>query len=392
MSPEAEGRAILYLAVGAEIIAHAVDAAALTLAPLSSIMAPEAVQYAWQHPRLPLLYVGFSNRPTSPRDDRHGVQAYSIDRRTGALSAFGAPVALASRPIHLTLDPAGRFMLAAYNMPSALTVHALAEDGAIGGEVRQTVPVDAGIYAHQVRVAPSGRLVVLSARGNDAGPGTPADPGALRVFRFQDGQLSPLAVVTEGDGLEFGPRHVDFHPEQPWLYASMERSNQLLAYYVGEDGLSPRPLFVRDTALQCGRSKAPVQYLGPIHLHPDGRHLYLVNRSDSTRDFGAGKVHAEGENTVACFALDPATGEPKLVQTIDTEGFHCRTFAIHPQGRMLVTAAVAPLAVREGEGTRLVPAGLTIFRVEEDGTLSLARKYDMETGGRPLFWCGMVSL
>ncbi|MBC9178737.1 lactonase family protein [Pseudoroseomonas ludipueritiae] len=390
--PEREGKAAFYAAVGAEIIAHTVDAAELTLERLSSVMVPEAVQYAYPHPRLPLLYVGFSNRPTSPRDDRHGVQVYRINRLTGALSPIGTPVFLASRPIHLTVDPTGHFLLVVYNTPSALTVHRLAKDGTIGGEVQQAVPVDAGIYAHQVRVAPSGRLVVLSARGNDAGADIAGDPGALRVFRFQDGQLSPLAMVTEGGGLEFGPRHVDFHPDRPWLYVSMERSNQLLTYHVGEEGISPRPLFVRDTALQWARSKAPTQYLGPIHLHPDGRHLYLVNRSDSTRDFGTDKVHAEGENTVACFTLDLTSGEPKLVQTIDTQSFHCRTFAIHPQGRMLVTAAVAPLAVQEGEGSRLVPAGLTVFRVEEDGTLSFARKYDMETSGRPLFWCGMASL
>jgi 6-phosphogluconolactonase len=383
---------ILFSVVGAEIVTYAVNAASLALNPLSSVIAPEAVQYIWRHPRLPLLYAGFSNRTTSPDDDRHGVQVYQVDQESGALSCFGEPAFLASRPIHLTLDPSGRFILVAYNMPSAVTVHALLENGFIGQEVRQELPVDTGIYAHQVRAAPSGNLVVLSARGNDPGPGSPADPGSLHVFRFQEGQLSPLAVVTEGNGLQFGPRHVEFHPSRPWLYVSMERSNQLLVYGVGEDGITPRPLFVRDTALQCARSKAPVQYLGPIHLHPDGRHLYLVNRSDSMRDFAGAKVHADGENTVACFTLDPATGEPKLIQTIDTQSFHCRTFAIHPNGRMLVTAAVAPLAVREGEGIRIVPAGLTVFRIEQDGTLTFARKYDIEASGRPVFWCGMVSL
>lgn len=392
MFPDERGRTALYTAAGAEIVVYAPDAAALTLEPLSSIMVPEAVQYAWPHPRLPLLYVGFSNRSTSSRDDRHGLQTYTIDRQTGALSPAGGPVFLASRPIHLTLDPAGRFLLVTYNMPSALTVHALAEDGALGAEVRQAVPVHVGIYAHQARVAPSGRLVVLSARGNDVGPDTAGDPGALYVFRFQSGQLSPLATVTESNGLEFGPRHVEFHPQQPWLYVSMERSNQVLTYHVGEEGISAKPIFIRDTALQCARSKAPAQYLGPIHLHPDGRHLYLINRSDSMRDFGAGKVHAEGENTVACFSLDLATGEPKLLQAIDTQSFHCRTFAIHPQGRMLVTAAVAPLAIQEGQRSRLVAAGLTVFRVEEDGTLGFVRKYDIHTGGHPLFWCGMVRL
>lgn len=383
---------IFYLAVGNEIISCRADVGTLTLEVASSVAIQQAVQYAWRHPHLPLLYIGFSNRQNSPHDDRHGVQAYRIEPETGSLSRFGEPIYLTSRPVHLTLDPVGRFMLVAYNLPSSLTVHALAEDGSIGFAVEQTEPIDAGIYAHQVRVAPSGQLVVVAARGHDANSSSAAEPGALHVFRFRDGHLSLLAKVTEGDGLDYGPRHVEFHPELPYLYVSMERSNQLLVYEVRDNSISQQPLFVRDSALSCRRSKAPVQYLGPIHLHPDRRHLYLVNRSDGTRDLNGSQVHSEGENTVACFSLDPVTGEPKLIQTVDTQSFHCRTFAIHPQGRMLVTAAVAPLAVQDGSGSRVVPAGLTVFRIAEDGTLHFARKYDMETGGRLLFWCGMVSL
>jgi 6-phosphogluconolactonase (cycloisomerase 2 family) len=371
---------------------HAVDVDVLTLTPGSTIAAPEPVQYAWAHPRLPLLYVAFSNRGTSPQYDRHGIVAYQVDRVTGALSPFGDPVELASRPIHITTSPDAGFLLVAYNMPSAITVHQLGEDGALGREVRQASPVDAGIYAHQVRVAPSGRLVVLSTRGNDAVSGGAGDPGALKVFGFQDGQLSTLASVAEGDGLGFGPRHVDFHPREPWMYVSMERSNQLLIYRVEETGIGATPAFICDTVLQHARRMAPIQFLGPIHLHPDGQHVYLVNRSDSTRDFRGGKVHDEGENSVACFTLDPASGEPKLIQTIDIQGFHGRTFAIHPGGRMLVTAAVAPMAVQQGDHVRIVPAGLTVFAVAPDGTLRFARKYNIDTNGRPVFWCGMVAL
>jgi 6-phosphogluconolactonase (cycloisomerase 2 family) len=384
--------AIFYMAVGAELSAHAVDASAMMLERQSYILAPEAVQYLWRHPRLPLLYAAFSNRGTSSRDDHHGVALYRMNREGGALSAFREPVALPSRPIHLTLTPDGRHMLVAYNMPSALTVHRLRDDGTIGEEVRQAAPVDAGIYAHQVRVAPSGRLVVLSARGNDATATKPAEPGALKVFRFQDGQLSLTASVTEGDGLEFGPRHVDFHPQHPWLYVALERGNRLLTYGLEEDGITPAPLFAQDTTLQNARREAPVQYAGAIHLHPGGRHVYVVNRSDSTREFRGGKVHDEGENSIACFTLDAATGEPRLTQTVDIRAFHCRTFTIHPEGRMLIAAAVAPLSVREGEGTRLVPAGLSIFRMANDGTLAFVRKLDVHAGGRPLFWCGMFSL
>ncbi|GGI25849.1 MULTISPECIES: lactonase family protein [Bradyrhizobium] len=384
-------RAVLYVAVGSELMCYEADDTKLALQKIDTIRVPEAVQYAWKHPSKPLLYVAFSNRYTSKADDRHGVAVYAIDQDTGRLQQFGEPVFLKNRPVNLTLDPAGRYLLVAYNMPSDLTVHALGENGSIGVEIKQSGSIDAGIYAHQVRVSPSGKLVVLPTRGNDPGAGKPEDPGALKVFRFEAGQLSHETSITKGNGLGFGPRHVDFHPEKPWMFVSMERNNQLLVYGTSDEGIDPKPLFERYTA-ENHEARLPVQFVGPIHVHPNGRFVYLANRSDGTIDFAGRKVHGEGENTVAVFSINPASGEPTLIQTIDTLTFHCRTFSIHPAGRMLVTAAVAPLDVRDGGAVRTVPAGLTVFDVADDGKLNFARKYEVDIGKDWMFWCGMVAL
>ncbi|MFC0409884.1 lactonase family protein [Roseomonas elaeocarpi] len=378
-----------HVAVGAELRRHAVDPGALTLAPLEAVTLPAAVQYAWQHPALPILYVAYSNRGTT--NDRHGVQAFRIGEG-GALTALAEPLTLDNRPIHLTVDPSGRFLLVAFNAPSELRVHGLREDGTIAGAVRQAATLDFGIYAHQVRVAPSGALVVLQTRGNDPTPTAKEDPGAIKVFRFRDGQLSDETSVAENGGIGFGPRHVDFHPTLPRLYASMERGNQLLTYGVGETGLSQHPLFTAGTVKGGAVLHLPVQYAGAIHLHPDGRTVYVVNRSDGTVEFNGAKVHGEGENSVAVFRLDAGSGEPVLAQTADTRSYHCRTFAIYPDGRMLVTASVAPLAERDGDAVRTVPARLTVFSVDGEGRLTFARTYDVDTaGGAQMFWCGMVT-
>jgi hypothetical protein len=39
-----------------------------------------------------------------------------------------------------------------------------------------------------------------------------------------------------------------------------------------------------------------------------------------------------------------------------------------------------------------VPAGMTVFRIAEEGTLALARKYDVEVGKSQQFWSGMIAL
>jgi hypothetical protein len=49
--------------------------------------------------------------------------------------------------------------------------------------------------------------------------------------------------------------------------------------------------------------------------------------------------------------------------------------------------------VREGNETRPAPATLSLFRIGSDGKLQFVRKYDQDTsGGRGLFWTGMVAL
>lgn len=380
-------RAVCHAAVGADLFWYAADADALTLVREGGLRAPEHVQYAWAHPVLPVLYAAYSNRSTA--DDHHGVACYRIEPATGRLTELHRPLDLPHRPIHLSVDPAGRFLLVASNQPSALVVHALEADGAIGERVEQPGPVDVGNYAHQVRTTPAGDAVVVCARGSDATATEPGAPGALVVFRFRDGRLSHRRSITVGDGRDFGPRHVDFHPTKPFVYVSLERGNQVLTHGVRDGGITPEPLHSAPTAARPDL-RAPQQYLGPVHVHPSGRHLYLVNRSDGTVPSRGRAVHGEGENTVAVFALDPDTGEPTLAQTVGIDAFHARTFAIHPSGTMLVTAAAAPLAERVGDDVREVAAGFSVFGIGDDGRLTFARTYDVDVRCGPLFWCGML--
>ena len=96
-----------------------------------------------------------------------------------------------------------------------------------------------------------------------------------------------------------------------------------------------------------------MQFAGALRVHPNGRSLYVLNRSDATVEFAGRHVHSEGENTVAVFAIDPASGIPSLIQTAETGTFHCRTMSIHPNGGMLVTLAVAAVGgARRRPGAR----------------------------------------
>ena len=41
---------------------------------------------------------------------------------------------------------------------------------------------------------------------------------------------------------------------------------------------------------------------------------------------------------------------------------------------------------------RTIPAGLSVFRIGDDGKLTFACKYDIDVGGKTMFWMGMVQL
>jgi 6-phosphogluconolactonase (cycloisomerase 2 family) len=387
------GPTVLYSAVGEVMTRYEVDVSGFALTRRESVKLPANIQYVWPHPSRQYLYVTSSSSGPGASGlvgTQHHLSAFRI-LPGGALQPHGEARALPSRPIHNSLDATGSYALTAYNNPSAVTVHRVNRDGTLGEEVRQPHKPDAGIFAHQVLAMPSNRAVILVARGNDAVAKKPEDPGALKIYRFDEGVLTNLATVAPNGGQGYGPRHLDFHPAQPWVYVSVERQNKLHVYRRDGNTLAGAPMYSRDTLAEP-HNERPRQLGGAIRVHPGGRTVYTSNRADSTVEVEGRRVFRGGENSLAVFSIDPRSGEPTLIQHADTRGIHVRTFSIDPSGRMLVAASIMPLAVRDGSRIVDVPAGLMVFRIGGDGKLDFVRKYDLETGGKTQFWSGMIAL
>lgn len=379
----------LCASVGATLMHYDMDIDTATLTRRGSIDLPANVQYAWPHRSRRFLYVATSDSQSGMgrAGNTHHVTALRIDP-DGSLAAHGAPIALPTRPIHMAIDIPSQYMLVAFNNPGALRVYRINPDATPGDEVFQRGPIDPGIFPHQVRATLDNRQVILVARGHDAEPAKPEEPGSLKLFDFNDGALSNENSIEPGGGYGFGPRHLDFHPSRPWVYVSLERQNALDMFELNNGVLSPAPRF-RKTTL----TTTPIGYrqaVGTVHVHPNGRTAYVANRASDTTDFAGQRVFAGGENSLAVYTIDPATGEPTLVQSIDTHGFHPRTFHIDPSGRLLVVAHIMGLRVRDGDTVREVPARLSVFRIATDGKLAFARAYDIEVGARTMWWMGMV--
>ena len=384
-------KTVFYSAVGGDLTLYSMDLDAATLTKRGMVTVPVNIQYAWPHPSRKYLYVVSSSGGPGVAGNRNFAHAFRIDPATGALSAHGEPQTLPARPIHTSVDMKGEYLFTAYNDPSSITVHHVNTDGTIGKLVNQPNMLDTGKYAHQIRATPDNQQVFLVTRGNNAPDDNPVNPGSIKTYKFKDGILTNLAAIQPGDGMHFGPRHLDFHPTQPWVYVSIESQNKLYVYRrETSTGLSRAPLFVKETR---SNPQTPFrQGAGTIHMHPDGRFVYQANRASSTTKLEGKDVFAGGENSIAVFSIDQRTGEPAHIQNIDARGIQPRTFALDPSARMLVAASIQPLLVRNGAGVKTLSAGLTVYRIGSDGKLTFVRKYDIDVGNKTQFWSGMVTL
>jgi 6-phosphogluconolactonase (cycloisomerase 2 family) len=377
---------MLYQSAGPKLSRFEVDVQGATLVERESIVLPSPIQYAWQHPSGRFLYVS-----TSDRQKIHRLCAFRI-ATDGVLSQLGEHIVLATRPIHNSVDASGNFAFVCYSEPANLSVFHLNVDGTIGALIEQAAKLDMGVFPHQIRTTPSNSAVVLVTRGIDATATKPEDPGALKVLRFDNGQLTPMQDIQVGGrgGLGYGPRHLDFHPRKPWVYVSLERQNLLQMHLREGEGLKREPSFSKKSAI--GEYPSGQQLAGAIHVHPKGHVLYIANRANRTVEFNGQQVFRGGENNIAVCTIDQTTGEPTLVQHADAFGHYVRCFAMDPDARLMVAATTGDMLIREGETVRKVSAGLALYRIADSGRLTFVRKYEVQlASGTEQLWVGMMS-
>jgi 6-phosphogluconolactonase (cycloisomerase 2 family) len=175
------------------------------------------------------------------------------------------------------------------------------------------------------------------------------------------------------------------------MYVSIETQNKMYTYKMEAGRINPEIAFRAETLAEPTNRRSR-QAAGTVHVHPNGRFLYGANRAQDTVDFQGKKVFKGGENSIVVYSIDQSTGEPTPIQHIETRAIHPRTFHIDPNGRMLVAQHNLPVDVRDGDAVRTIPAGLSVFRIADDGKLTFVRKYDIDVGSKTMFWMGMVQL
>ena len=258
------------------------------------------------------------------RSKPHSVVTFSIDAATGALALLASSPLPASM-CYVSLDRTGRYLFAASYHESLLSVHGVASDGRVSAAPLQMVAT--GRHAHSVRIDGSNRFVFVPTLGTDA------------VFQFvfdaQSGRLASntpsLVLAAAGTG----PRHVIMSPDNRFVFVANEMFGTVTTFALdgrtgllteidSASGVPPEANLVPGTVRgsQPGRNTDRDVWAADVHMTPDGRFLYLSERTTST---------------LARFTVDAATGKLTYLGSTPTEK-QPRGFAIDPTGRFAVVA------------------------------------------------------
>ena len=248
------------------------------------------------------------------------ISAFAIDPLTGHLSYLNQQSTHGLAPCYASIEPQGRYCLVANYETGSLCVLPIRKDGCLG-EATDTVQFSGsgpnperqeGPHAHMVVPSPDGSFILAVDLGTDR----------LMAFRLdrERGTLSPADPPWTQLPPGTGPRHLAFHPHRPFAYVINElQSTVTVCRYLQQKGtfdslqtISTRPNDF--TGQNLG---------GEIMIAPSGRFVYISNR---------------GHDSLAIYAVDPKTGQLKVVGHESTQGVGPRAFIIDPSGSMLLVA------------------------------------------------------
>jgi 6-phosphogluconolactonase len=274
------------------------------------------------------------------------VSAFSIDRKTGKLTAIDRVASRGGQPCHIATDKTGRMAMVANWSTGSTAAFPIGRRGELGESSAFSqhegprsgapAPGQPQIHCHSVVVTPDNRFLLST------------DTGLNKVFVYR---LDPSkAAFTPHDppflGLEkpTNPRHLALHPNAKWAYVSNEINPggcTMLHFDAARGVLEEGPVAASVPADYKGRT-SPAE----CAVHPSGKFVYESNR---------------GHNSIAAFRVNPDDGTLTLIECFVPGGETPRSFAIDPSGAFLIammqrSGTIVPLRIDQQTG-KLSPAG-----------------------------------
>jgi 6-phosphogluconolactonase len=306
------------------------------------------------HPTLPVLYA-VSEVADADGKPTGAVRSFAIDEATGTLTSKNHQSSGGKGPCHVSVDRTGRVALAANYGSGSVICLGLAADGSLDPVVTGTpsgvpgsIGVPGGFIQHegkgpnpQRQEGPHGHSINPT---SDSRFAVACDLGLDKVFLHSldadKATLTPHGFGRTAAGA--GPRHFAFHPSGRYGYAVNELDRTVTAFAFDPQAGTLAPIQSLST-LAADVTDTKGFSTAEIVAHPGGRFLYASNR---------------GHDSIAMYAVDPASGLLTFLGTEPIRGKTPRNFVIDPTGQFLLAA---------GQNSHTV----TVFAIDaETGRLS----------------------
>ena len=173
-----------------------------------------------------------------------------------------------------------------------------------GSHIRQDAP-----HAHSVWFDPYDKTIISVDLGTNELLFSTIDPSTKKLVSF----TQPKLELDPGAG----PRHLSFHPAQPWIYVVNEL-NSTVSLIKKED----KTYVSKSSVTTLPEGYAKDNTCADIHISRDGRFLYASNR---------------GHNSIAIFSIQ-SDGNLELVGHESTRGDGPRNFVLSPDNDFLLVA------------------------------------------------------
>jgi 6-phosphogluconolactonase len=295
------------------------DTATGALTPAELAAATSSPSFLAIHPNRRFLYAAneigdFNGQPGG------AVSAFAIDPKTGKLTFRNQQPSRGAYPCHLVVDRRGRNVLVANYGGGNVAVLPIQANGRLGAPTgfaqHSGSSVDKsrqeGPHAHSINLDRTNRFAATADLGLDK----------VLIYRFdaRRGTLTPNDPPSVSVAPGGGPRHFAFHPNGRNAYANNELTSTVTAFrYDAEQGVLTE-LHTVSTLPEGFRGSNTT---AEVQVHPSGKYLYCSNR---------------GHDSIAVYAIDPATGRLRYLANQSTGGKTPRNFGIDPTGTFLLAA------------------------------------------------------
>ncbi|WP_152395570.1 lactonase family protein [Paenibacillus guangzhouensis] len=244
------------------------------------------------------------------------VVSLRYDLEKGTLEEVNRQSTQGADPCYVVVDASGDYLLLVNYSSGSICVYPLTSEGEIGAMSDQVQHTGHGVRADR-QEAPHPHSIKQI-------PGTPyflvADLGLDQVVTYEltsEGKLIERSIAHLAPGS--GPRHLDFHPEAPYVYVIYELTSEVEVFEIDRStgGLA---------AVQKLSTLAPdfqgESYCAEISVSGSGKIVFGSNR---------------GEDSLAMFHVQEPN-ELRYVGHVSTEGNFPRHFTLVPDAPYILAA------------------------------------------------------